>query len=74
MNMPDPAAPNPHPGKSKDPDFLAVVAYAMVVVLLFFVGSWLVVRRDGRHLLPTTQHDYEPYSYLQQPASLVRAA
>ena len=65
--MPDPAAPNPNPGKAKDPNFLAVVALAMVVVLLFFIGSWLFVRHDGRHLLPKKQHDYEPHSYLSRP-------
>jgi hypothetical protein len=65
--MPDPAAPNPNPGRHKDPNFLAVVAAAMVVVLLFFVGAWFVVRHDGRHLLPATHRDDEPYSYLSRP-------
>jgi hypothetical protein len=64
--MPDPAAPNPHPtGPPKDPNFMAVVALAGVIVLLFFIGSWFVVRQDGRELLPRKQHDYEPYSYLR---------
>jgi hypothetical protein len=70
----DPAAPNPNPGKAKDPNFFAVVVLAMVVVLLFFAGAWLIVRHDGRHLLPSTQHDHEPHSYLSQPASPLRAA
>ncbi len=70
----DPAAPNPIPGKAKDPNFLAVVAMAMVVVLLFFAGAWLVVHADGSHLVPSTHHDYEPHSYLRQPASPARAA
>ena len=48
----DPAAPNPNPGKAKDPDFLAVVAIAMVVTVVFFIGSWLIVRADARNLLP----------------------
>ena len=71
--MPDPAAPNPNPGKSKDPNFLIVVAAAMVVALVFFVGSWLVVRADGPLLLPSKSHDYEPYSYLRQPLPTIRA-
>jgi hypothetical protein len=66
--MPDPAAPNPNPGKSKDPNFLVVVAAAMVAALVFFIGSWLVVRQDARSLLPSTQRDDEPYSWLQRSA------
>jgi hypothetical protein len=73
--MPDPAAPRPNTGKrSTDPNFGAVVAAAIVVVLLFFVGAWLFVHREGRHLLPTTHPDREPHSYLSQPASRSRAA
>ncbi|MFP5226300.1 MAG: hypothetical protein ACLGXA_01630 [Acidobacteriota bacterium] len=68
----DPAAPNPNPGRTKDPNFLAVVAAAIVIALLFFIGSWLVVRHDGRHLLPSTHPDHEPHSYLRQPASGIR--
>ncbi len=69
----DPAAPNPNPGKAKDPNFLAVVAVAMVVVLLFFIGSWLVVRQEGRHLLPKTHYDHEPHSSVSQPGPWPRA-
>jgi hypothetical protein len=73
-NMPDPVAPHPHPLKrSKDPNFMAVVAIAMVVVLLFFVGAWLFVHREGKHLLPKTQPDHEPHSSLSVPG-LERAA
>jgi cbb3-type cytochrome oxidase subunit 3 len=46
---------------------MAVVAAAIVIMLLFFVGAWLFVHREGRHLLPKTQPDHEPHSYLSQP-------
>lgn len=52
---------------------MAVVAIAMVVVLLFFVGAWLFVHREGKHLLPKTQPDHEPHSSLSVPG-LERAA
>lgn len=66
--MPDPVAPNPHPLKhSKDPNFAAVVAVAIVVVLLFFVGAWIFVRQDGRRLLPKTHPNHEPHAGLTVP-------
>jgi len=66
--MPDPVAPNPHPLKhSKDPNFMAVVAISIVVVLLFFIGAWLFVRHDGRRLLPKTTPDHEPHASLTAP-------
>jgi hypothetical protein len=72
--MPDPVAPNPHPLKrSKDPNFLAVVAAAIVVVILFFAAAWIFVHREGRHLLPKTHPDHEPHASLCVPG-LQRAA
>jgi len=72
--MPDPAAPNPNPGRHKDPNFLAVVAAAMVVALLFFAGAWLFVRQEGRHLLPPKQFNHEPHSCLRLPEPPARPA
>lgn len=74
--MPDPAAPNPHPGRSRDPNFLAVVAISGVILILFFVAAWVLVMHSGKHLLPNDHPNPQPHSYLQMPGpgTGVRAA
>jgi hypothetical protein len=68
VDMPDPVAPNPNPTKrERDPNFMAVVAAAIIVVVLFFVGAWFLVHREGSHLLPKTHPDHEPHASLPAP-------
>lgn len=66
--MPDPAAPSPAPRRGKDPDFYRVVAASIVILLLFFLGAWLVFMHWGRRLTPPVKPNPEPHSVLVMPA------
>jgi hypothetical protein len=72
--MPDPAAPNPNPGRAKDPNFAAVVFMSAIVLLVVFIGAWLFVMHDGKKVLPNTHPDPEPASYLSVPGPHVTPA
>ena len=65
--MPDPAAPHPPGNRAKDPNFPLVVAISGVVLILFFIGAWVLIHHSGSRLVPQVQHDNEPHSYLRLP-------
>lgn len=64
--MPD-SATGGYGARNKDPNFMKVVIASVIVVLLFFIGAWLVVMHSGRHLLPQKHHDNHPHSLLVIP-------
>ncbi|HKO10866.1 MAG TPA: hypothetical protein VJV22_02780 [Acidobacteriaceae bacterium] len=68
--MPDPAAPDPKPQTKheKDPNFYRVVGASIVILLLFFLGAWLLFKFSGRQLTPKVQTNPEPHSVLVMPA------
>ena len=68
--MPDPAAPDPKPQTKheKDPNFYRVVGASIVILLLFFLGAWLLFKFSGRRLTPKVQPNPEPHSVLVMPA------
>jgi hypothetical protein len=72
--MPDPAAPNPKPGRRGDPNFLEVVAISAGVLLLFFIGACLVLMHSGKNLLPNAHPDHEPHSCVVMPGAGTGAA
>ncbi|HEX4004832.1 MAG TPA: hypothetical protein VHX60_01530 [Acidobacteriaceae bacterium] len=71
--MPDPAAPNPHPGKSRDPNFFAVIVAGAVALVIFLVGACVYIDHSGRHVLPHNHPSRLPHSYLRMPAPSVEA-
>lgn len=48
----DPATGGHTTKKEKDPNFYAVVAISIVVLLLVFVAAWFLVMRHGRKMIP----------------------
>ena len=68
--MPDPAArdPKPQTRREKDPNFYRVIIASIVILLLFFLGAWLVFMHWGRRLTPPVQPNPEPHSMLVIPA------
>lgn len=66
--MPDPAAPSPIPKRGKDPSFGKVVVASAIILLIFIIGAWLVVKNWGRHLTPPVKPNPEPHSMLVMPA------
>ena len=67
--MPDPAVPDPKPQtrREKDPNFYRVVAASIVILLLFFLGAWLVMGHWGHKLAPPVKPNPEPHSMLVMP-------
>lgn len=45
-----------------------MVAASIVILLLFFLGAWLVFMHWGRRLTPPVKPNPEPHSMLVMPA------
>ena len=69
--MPDSAAPESKPTRKRneDPNFYRVIGASIVILLLFFLGAWLVFKFGGKRLTPKEHPNPEPHSMLVMPAS-----
>jgi flagellar basal body-associated protein FliL len=56
----DPATGGSTRKKERDPNFYAVVAISIVVLLLFLAAAWFVVMRHGRKMVPAANQRHEP--------------
>ena len=65
--MSDPVVTKRKSERGDGPNFPEVVAISVGILLLFFLGAWLVLRYSGKSLLPNSRPDHEPHSYLQMP-------
>ena len=68
--MPDSATPGAKPTRKRneDPNFYRVIIASIVILLLFFLGAWLVFMHWGRRLTPPVKPNPEPHSMLVIPA------
>jgi hypothetical protein len=58
-----------NPEDTKKPNFLLIVIMSVVVLLVIFLGAYLLLSDKGRKLLPGLHHDPQPTSYVLPPAS-----
>lgn len=58
-----------NPEDTKKPNFLLIVIISVVVLLVIFLGAYLLLGDKGRKLLPGLHHDQQPTSYVLPPAS-----
>lgn len=64
----DPATGGHSTKKEKDPNFYAVVAICIVVLLLIFVAACFLVMRHGRKMVPAANQGHEPNTSWSLPA------
>ena len=66
--MPDPAAPNPHPGpRPEEPSFLMVVVYSAIAAVVFLIAAWVVVAHSASRMMPSGQYNGDPSASLVLP-------
>jgi hypothetical protein len=57
----------------KNPNFLVVVIFSGVTLLILILGAYLLLSDKGRKLLPGLHHDPQPTSYfLAQPSDVTK--